>query len=98
MAKITIIFVLFHLIVTNVMVVGVIGANSPASLITKASLLNQDSVIDKEGDLVPIKGISLAWQNSAEVTDQYIFAGDIVSIRLLQLEKKYEHSKIIFKI
>jgi hypothetical protein len=54
---------------------------------------NRDSMGGLEGDLVPTKDIPLAWPNSVEVTDKYIYVGDIVNIRLLQLEKKFELSK-----
>lgn len=54
---------------------------------------NRDSMGGLEGELVPTKDIPLAWPNSVEVTDKYIYVGDIVNIRLLQLEKKFELSK-----
>ena len=54
---------------------------------------NRDSMGGLEGDLVPTKDVPLAWPNSVEVTDKYIYVGDIVNTRLLQLEKKFELSK-----
>lgn len=54
---------------------------------------NRDSMGGLEGDLVPTKGIPLAWPNCVDATDDYIYVSDIVNIRLLQLEKKFELSK-----
>lgn len=63
-------------------------------ILTFGTYGNRDSMGGLEGDLVPTKDIPLAWPNSVEATDQYIYVGDIVNIRLLQLEKKFELIKV----
>ena len=42
------------------------------------------------GDLVPTKDIPLAWPNSVDSTDDYIYVSDIVNVRLLRLKKTFE--------
>lgn len=51
---------------------------------------NRDSLGRLEGDLVPTKDIPMAWPNSVDVTDNYIYVSDIVNIRLLQIQKNFK--------
>ncbi|MGB2821956.1 MAG: hypothetical protein WBF17_13315, partial [Phycisphaerae bacterium] len=50
---------------------------------------NRDSAGGLEGDLVPTKDIPMAWPNSVDATDDYIYISDIVNIRLLRLAKTF---------
>jgi SMP-30/gluconolaconase/LRE-like protein len=75
----------------------------PTSLLPKVSVIdnegnpilafgtygNRDSMGGLKGDLVPTKGIPMAWPNSVDATDDYIYVTDIVNIRLLRLAKTF---------
>lgn len=61
-------------------------------ILTFGTYGNRDSLGGLEGDKIATKDIPLAWPNSVEVSDNYIYVGDIVNARLLQLEKKFELS------
>ncbi len=50
---------------------------------------NRDSFGGLEGDLVPTKDIPMAWPNSVDVTDNYIYVSDIVNVRLLRIQKVF---------
>ena len=50
---------------------------------------NRDSMGGLDGDLVPTRGIPMAWPNSVDATDDYIYVSDIVNIRLLRLRKRF---------
>ena len=50
---------------------------------------NRDSLNGLPGDLVPTKEIPLAWPNSVDATDDYIYVSDIVNVRLLRIEKTF---------
>lgn len=54
---------------------------------------NRDSLGGLPGDLVPTKDIPLAWPNSVDATDDYIYVSDIVNVRLLRIEKRFELSQ-----
>ncbi len=76
----------------------------PTSLLPKVSVIdnggnpvlsfgtygNRDSMGGLKGDLVPTKDVPMAWPNSVDATDDYIYVSDIVNIRLLRLVKKFE--------
>lgn len=78
----------------------------PTSLVPKVSVIdnngnpvlgfgtygNRDSLGGLPGDLVPTKDIPLAWPNSVDATDDYIYVGDIVNIRLLRIRKTFQLS------
>ena len=51
---------------------------------------NRDSLGGLEGDLVPTNGIPMAWPNSVDVTDDYVYVSDIVNIRVLRLKKTFQ--------
>jgi len=51
---------------------------------------NRDSLGGLEGDLVPTKDIPMAWPNSVDVTDDYIYVSDIVNVRLLRIQKNFK--------
>lgn len=51
---------------------------------------NRDSMGGLPGDLVPTKDIPLAWPNSVDATDDYIYVSDIVNVRLLRIRKKFQ--------
>jgi hypothetical protein len=50
---------------------------------------NRDSMGKLEGDLVPTADIPMAWPNSVDATDDYIYVSDIVNIRLLRIAKTF---------
>ena len=50
---------------------------------------NRDSTGGLTGDLVPTSDIPLAWPNSVDATDDYIYIADVVNIRLLRLRKTF---------
>ena len=50
---------------------------------------NRDSMGGLKGDLVAAKGIPMAWPNSVDATDDYIYVSDIVNIRLLRIAKTF---------
>lgn len=54
---------------------------------------NRDSMGGLPGDLVPTSDIPLAYPNSVDVTDRFIYVSDVVNIRVLQIEKIFELSK-----
>jgi len=51
---------------------------------------NRDSTGGLLGDLVPVQCVPMAWPNSVDATDDYIYVSDIVNIRLLRLEKTFQ--------
>jgi len=75
----------------------------PTSLLPKVSVIdnegnpvlsfgtygNRDSMGGLKGDLVPTKDVPMAWPNSVDATDDYIYVSDIVNIRLLRLAKTF---------
>lgn len=54
---------------------------------------NRDSMGGLEGDIVPTKGIPLAYPSSVDVSDNYIYVSDLVNIRLLRIEKCFKLSE-----
>ncbi|MCE9533780.1 MAG: hypothetical protein K8T89_22025, partial [Planctomycetes bacterium] len=50
---------------------------------------NRDSMGGLPGELVPTKDLPMAWPNSVDATDDYIYVSDIVNVRLLRIEKKF---------
>jgi DNA-binding beta-propeller fold protein YncE len=50
---------------------------------------NRDSTGGLPGDLVPTKGIPLAFPNSVDATDEYIYVADMVNLRLLRIRKDF---------
>jgi len=50
---------------------------------------NRDSMGGLPDELVPTKGIPLAFPNSVGATDNYIYVADMVNLRLLRMKKKY---------
>ena len=51
---------------------------------------NRDSMVGLPGDRVPTKGIPLAFPNSVDATDNYVYVADMVNLRLLRLKKTFE--------
>ncbi|MEQ8791271.1 MAG: hypothetical protein RIC55_33725 [Pirellulaceae bacterium] len=51
---------------------------------------NRDSMGGLPGDLVPTDDIPLAWPNSVDSTDDYIYVSDVVNVRLLRLKKTFD--------
>lgn len=51
---------------------------------------NRDSMGGLPGDLVPTKGIPLAFPNSVVATDNYIYVADMVNLRLLRIKKLFQ--------
>ena len=51
---------------------------------------NRDSMGGLPGDKIPTKGIPLAFPNSVDATDNYIYVADMVNLRLLRLRKNFK--------
>jgi len=56
---------------------------------------NRDSMGGLPGEKVPTKGIPLAFPNSVDATDDYVYVSDMVNLRLLRLKKKYEQDVVV---
>ncbi len=56
---------------------------------------NRDSMGGLEGDLVPTKGVPMAWPNSVDATDDYIYVSDMVNIRVLRLAKTFAAAETV---
>jgi hypothetical protein len=56
---------------------------------------NRDSTGGLKGDLVPTKGVPMAWPNSVDATDDWIYVSDIVDIRLMRLAKTFAAAKTV---
>lgn len=63
--------------------------NEGNSILAIGTYGNRDSLGGLPGDLVPTRDIPLAWPNSVDATDDYIYVSDIVNVRLLRLEKNF---------
>lgn len=50
---------------------------------------NRDSMGGLQGDLVPTRDIPLAFPNSVEATDDFVYVADMVNHRLLRLKKRF---------
>ena len=50
---------------------------------------NRDSMGGLPGDRVPTKDIPMAWPNSVDATDDYIYVSDLVNIRVMRLAKSF---------
>jgi DNA-binding beta-propeller fold protein YncE len=50
---------------------------------------NRDSTGGLPGDRIPTKGIPLAFPNSVDATDNYIYVADMVNLRLLRMKKNF---------
>ena len=50
---------------------------------------NRDSMGGLLGDTVPTKDIPIAWPNSVDATDDYIYVGDMGNCRLLRIAKTF---------
>jgi len=68
--------------------VGVID-NEGNEIVRFGTWGNRDSMGGLPGDLVPTKGIPLAWPNSVDATDDYIYVGDMANCRLLRIAKTF---------
>lgn len=51
---------------------------------------NRDSMGGLAGDLAPTKDIPLAFPNSVDATDYYVYVADMVNLRLLRLKKDFQ--------
>ncbi|MCA9067336.1 MAG: SMP-30/gluconolactonase/LRE family protein, partial [Planctomycetaceae bacterium] len=51
---------------------------------------NRDSMGGLPGDLVPTKDIPMAWPNSVDSTDDFIYVSDIINARILRLKKTFD--------
>jgi len=56
---------------------------------------NRDSMGGLEDDLVPTKDVPMAWPNSVDATDDYIYVSDIVNIRLMRLAKTFAAAETV---
>ncbi len=50
---------------------------------------NRDSTGGLDGDLVATKGVPMAWPNSVDASDDWIYVSDMVNIRLMRLAKTF---------
>ncbi len=50
---------------------------------------NRDSLGGLAGDLVPTSDVPLAWPSAVDATDDYIYAADVVNIRVLRIAKTF---------
>lgn len=69
--------------------------NEGNNIISFGTYGNRDSMGGLEGDLVPTKGIPLGQPNSVEATDDWIYIGDILNIRILRLAKTFAATEIV---
>lgn len=51
---------------------------------------NRDSMGGLPGDRVPTKGIPLAFPNSVDATDNYVYVADMVNLRVLRLKNEFQ--------
>ncbi|MGE3807778.1 MAG: hypothetical protein AB7K24_24200 [Gemmataceae bacterium] len=51
---------------------------------------NRDSTGGLPGDLVPTKGIPLAFPNSVDASDDFVYVADMVNQRVLRLRKRFQ--------
>ncbi len=56
---------------------------------------NRDSLGGLPGDLVPTKDIPLAWPNSVEADDDFIYVSDMLNARLLRLKKTFTTAETV---
>ncbi|MFO1043651.1 MAG: hypothetical protein U0941_17855 [Planctomycetaceae bacterium] len=53
---------------------------------------NRDSLGGLPGDLVPTADIPLAWPNSVDADDNFVYVSDMLNARLLRLRKNYANT------
>jgi hypothetical protein len=63
--------------------------NEGNSVLSFGTWGNRDSMGGLEGDLVPTKDIPMAWPNSVDATDEYIYVSDMINCRVLRLKKTF---------
>ena len=63
--------------------------NEGNSILEFGTYGNRDSMGGLEGDLVPTKDIPMAFPNSVDATDDYIYVSDMVNLRLIRLGKTF---------
>jgi DNA-binding beta-propeller fold protein YncE len=56
---------------------------------------NRDSMSGLPGDKVPTEGIPMAYPNSVDVTDDYIYVGDMGNCRLMRLRKTFAAAETV---
>jgi DNA-binding beta-propeller fold protein YncE len=56
---------------------------------------NRDSMGGLPGDLVPTKDIPMAYPNSVDVDDNYIYVGDMANCRLLRIARTFAASETV---
>ncbi|MCK5528576.1 MAG: hypothetical protein KAI74_02735, partial [Kiritimatiellae bacterium] len=64
--------------------------NEGNEILTFGTWGNRDSMGGLEGDLVPTKGIPMAYPSSVDVTDDYIYVSDLVNARVLRIKKEFQ--------
>ena len=64
--------------------------NSGNEILRFGTYGNRDSMGGLPGDKIPAKGIPLAFPNSVDATDDYVYVADVVNLRLLRLKKIFE--------
>lgn len=69
--------------------------NDGNPLLSFGSYGNRDSLGGLPGDLVPTKDVPMAWPNSVDATDDFIYVSDIVNIRLLRLAKTFAAAETV---
>lgn len=71
--------------------------NNGNNILTFGTYGNRDSLGGLPGDLVPTNDIPLAYPNSVDATDDFIYVSDFVNIRILRIEKKFELNHVTKK-
>ena len=56
---------------------------------------NRDSLGGLDGDLVPTRDVPMAWPNSVDANDDYIYVTDIINTRLLRLKKTFAAAETV---
>lgn len=74
---------------TNILPRVTVMDNSGNEILAFGTYGNRDSMGGLPGELVPTKGIPLAFPNSVDATDNYIYVADMVNLRLLRLKKRF---------
>jgi hypothetical protein len=56
---------------------------------------NRDSTGGLKGELVPTKGVPMAWPSSVDADDDHVYVSDIVNIRLMRLVKTFAAAETV---
>ena len=68
--------------------------NEGNALLAFGTYGNRDSLGGLPGDAVPTADVPMAWPNSVDATDDYVYVSDLVNIRVLRLAKTFAASAL----